>query len=299
MNNNITNNINQMPNKNSTPTTTNIQVSNVNNQTPNINQPQIVTQTKNNIDNNQLPKKKKKSHGKTFLILILLFIIGGMTYYIFMDYQKDLKTKCSPLVPMNNKTRKLDINSTLVQDLYSKVKTNIREDIANTDLNDEMKLYLAYRQLPKNKIYESNCNLFNNTSMTSVTCIKSESFIPNAFKEEDLQLELKKLFGEDTNIENNNIQLGNSCLGSYQYIAERGEYVEGSCNSNNTSIYNVDKKLLSASVTNDVITLKEKVRYYGSESVNIDRLKNGIYVYTFKLDNNYNYVYVNRSIEEN
>ena len=206
--------------------------------------------------------KPKKSHSKTLFILFLLIIVGTMGYYIFMDYQKDLRTKCSPLVPMNNKERELDINSTLVTDLYNKVKTNIKEDMASTELNDQMKLYLAYRQLPKNKIYESNCNLFNNTSMTSITCKKSDNFIPNAFKEEDLQIELKKLFGEETNIENNNIQLENSCIGTYQYIKDRGEYVEGECSNTNTPIYNVDKKLISATVTNDIITLKEKVRYY-------------------------------------
>lgn len=245
------------------------------------------------------PKEKKKKRGnKTLLVILLLLIIGAMGYYIYTDYQKDLKNKCSPLVPIDNKTKQLDINSTIVKDLYNKVKTNIREDIASNELNDQMKLYLASRQIPNNKIYESNCNLFDNNSMTSIKCIKEDGFIPTAFKEEDLQLEYKKLFGEEYKIENNSIQLGNSCIGGYQYIAERGEYVKGSCNNDASTIYNVEKKLLEATVTNDTITLKEKVRYYGSESLNIDRLQNGVYVYKFKLDNNYNYIYVSRTIEQ-
>ena len=221
-----------------------------------------------------------------------------MAYYIYTDYQKDLRNKCSPLALNNNKTTNLDIDSTIVKDLYSKVKTNIKEDMASNELNDGMKLYLAYRQIPKSKIYESNCNLFNNTSMNLLTCEKNDNFVPNAFKEEDLKLELVKLFGENTQIENGNIQLGNSCVGGYQYIAERGEYVEGNCLSDTTTLYNVEKKLISATVTNDIITLKEKVRYYGTESIDIDRLKNGIYVYKFKLDKNYNYIYVSKQLKE-
>ena len=259
-------------------------------QQPNVPQQQAKAPQKNT--------KQKKSGNKTLLILFLILIIGGMGYYIYTDYQKDLKNKCSPLVPTNNKTKELDINSTIVQDLYSKVKTNIREDIASNEINDQMKLYLAYRQIPENKIYESNCNLFNNNIMPSVQCEKSAGFVPNAFKEEDLKLEYIKLFGEDVELQNNNIQLGNSCIGGYQYIAERGEYVQGSCNNEAQTLYNVEKKLISATATNDTITLKEKVRYYGSESLDIDRLKNGIYVYQFKLDNNYNYIYVNRTIEQ-
>jgi len=262
-------------------------------------QPQPQAQVPQQNINTTPPVKEKKQKSHILLILFLLIIIGGMGYYIYTDYQKDIKTKCSPLVPTNNKTIELDKDSTIVQDLYSKVKTNIKEDIANNGTNEEMMLYLAYRQIPKQKIYESNCNLFNNNIMSSVKCQKGGEFIPNAFKEEDLQLEVKKLFGEETVLENNNIRLGNSCIGVYQYIKERGEYVQGSCSNDNSTIYKVDKTLLSATVTNDTITLKEKVRYYGSESLNIDRLKNGVYIYKFKLDNNYNYIYIGKTIEQN
>ncbi len=258
-------------------------------------QPQVQTQIVNSSPT-QVPKQKK-SHGKTFLIIILFLIIIGLGFYIYTDYQKDLATKCSPLVQNTKEKKNLDLNSTIVQDLYNKVKTTVREDVASNELNDKMKLYLAFRQIPESKIYDSNCNLFDNAIMQSVTCEKSLEFSPRAFKEETLKLELKKLFGEDTNIENANIQLGNSCFGGYQYIAERGEYVEGYCKEVNTTLYNVDKKLIEATVFNDTITLKEKVRYYSSEGINTERLKNGTYVYTFKLDNNYNYAYISKTIE--
>lgn len=241
--------------------------------------------------------EQKKSHKGILFILLLLLIIGGMGYYIYTDHQKDLRNKCSPLVTKTNQKNNLKLDSTIVQDLYQKVKTDINEDIANSEFDDKMKLYLAYRQIPNYEIYNSNCNLFNNSSMPNLTCDSDSGFVTTAFKEETLMREVKKLFGEDTNLSNDNIQLGVTCVGGYQYIAERGEYVMGQCNNTTNAIYQVDKKLISAYAYNDTVVLKEKVRYYGEKDVNIDRLKNGVYVYTFKLDNNYNYTFVSKEIE--
>lgn len=309
--NNINNNPNNINNVNPTNLNTNAQVSNqsiqsnINNNS--INNKNIQSNTNNilgknpNSSNEQIsspftkPKKeKKKSH--SFIIFLLFIIILGLVFYIYKDYQKDIATKCSPLVSSDNSLRKLDLNSNIVKDLYSKVSTNIREDVADNELDDSMKLYLAYRQIPNNKIYDSNCNLFNNTAMNSYICEENLEFSPKAFKEETLQLEYKKLFGEDQEFVNGNIQLGNSCIGGYQYISERGEYVEGYCKEVATTSYSVNKTLTDAYVQGDTITLKEKVRYYSSEQVP-EELKNGVYVYTFKLDNNYNYVYISKTME--
>lgn len=281
MNNNVNPNVNMNVNPNMN-NTVNPQV-----QRPITNTPQV--------PNDKKVVKKKKSHKKGIFIFLLLLIIAGMGYYIYTDYIKDMKNKCSPLVTGKNNQNALDLDSTIVQDLYQKVRTNINEDIASTDMNDTMMLYLAYRQIPKHEIYESNCNLFNNSSMQGIKCNSNNGVIPYAFKEETLQREVKKLFGEETNIENKNIQLSNSCFGGFQYIKERGEYVGGTCTSSIPTIYKADKKLIEAYAYNDTIVLKEKVRYYGSQAVDIDRLKDGVYVYTFKLDNNYNYVYFNKT----
>ena len=249
--------------------------------------PPVVNSSNNNNNDDSVEYEyvvQKKSHKSVLFILLLLLIIAGMGYYIYTDYQKDEKNKCSPLVTETNKRNDLKLNSTIVQDLYQKVRTDIKEDIADSDLDDKMKLYLAYRQIPSYEKYESNCNLFNSGSMQYITCDSSAGFIPMAFKETVLQREVKKLFGEEVTIANNNIQLGSSCIGGYQYISERGEYVEGQCNNTTNTIYQVEKKLISAYAYNDTIVLKEKVRYYGSDNVDVERLKNGIYVYTFKLE---------------
>ena len=86
------------------------------------------------------PPKKRKGHG--FLIFLLLLIIAGLGGYIYMDYQKDLaRGECSPLVESDGSLRELDVNSTIVQELYEKVKTNIREDIAYHNFDDNFKLF--------------------------------------------------------------------------------------------------------------------------------------------------------------
>ena len=242
------------------------------------------------------PPKKRKGHG--FLIFLLLLIIAGLGGYIYMDYQNDLaRGECSPLVESDGSLRELDVNSTIVQELYEKVKTNIREDIAYHNFDDTFKLYLAYRQIPLSDFYDSNCNSFNESVMSNFSCASATNFTPRAFKVETLQREVRKLFGESVEIPNQNIVLGNSCFGGYQYIADRGEYVEGYCGEIPTTTYQVDKELISASVQGDTITLREQVRYYSADGISGSQLQNGVYVHTFKLDNHYHYAYVNRSIE--
>lgn len=241
------------------------------------------------------PKKSKK--GKTFIIL-LLFIVIAMGGYIYKDYREDqIRGECSPLVAGDNSLRDLELNSSIVQELYAKVKTTVREDLAYNTYDDTLKLYLAFRQIPNSEIYESNCNLFNENVMSNFTCSSATNFIPMAFSEKTLEKEVKKLFGESVSIPNQNIVLGNSCFGGYQYIADRGEYVKGYCGQVPTTTYKADKELISASVQGDTITLREKVRYYSAQTSVPDSLRNGVYVYTFKLDNHYHYAYIGRSVE--
>lgn len=244
------------------------------------------------------PPPKKSSKGKVFIVFLVLIVIA-MGAYIFMDYRKDqVRGECSPLVASDNSLRDLELDSSIVQELYAKVKTTVREDLAYNTYDDILKLYLAFRQIPNSEIYESNCNLFNENAMSNFTCAGATNFTPMAFSEETLQKEVKKLFGESVSIPNQNIVLGNSCFGGYQYIADRGEYVKGYCGQVPTTTYNADKELISASVQGDTIILREKVRYYSAQASVPDSLKNGVYVYTFKLDNHYHYAYVGRTIEE-
>lgn len=247
----------------------------------------------------EVPKKKKK--GSFFVKLLLLVVIGlgGYIYWTDMQHKaliSKMEYECTPVNATEEKS--LELDSTLVQDLYGKVRTTLREDLALFDLNDQLKLYLAFRNIPTGKFYESNCNLFSETAMEPFTC--EADFTPLAFKEEDLKLEVKKLFGNDVELPLTNINLGNgSCLGGYQYIPDRGEFVQGYCGSRNSTSYKMEKELIGAYSKEAYITLKEKVRYIGAEGNTIpEHLRSGTYIYTFKLDMNYNYILVSKEIEQ-
>lgn len=253
----------------------------------------------------QLPQQEKikSKKEKPIVTILLLVVIAGLLFfisYLYSNHQNEiakLKYECTP-ISTSGIEKELNLDSTIVQDLYSKVKTNIREDLANSELNDEMKLYLAYRQMPTEKIYESNCNLYNNAKMEPYTCKETLEFTPLAFKEENLTLEVKKLFGESTNLQHDDIQLGISCIGGYQYIAERGEYVQGKCPQIENVVFRADKKLIKATSQESTITLYESVKYSATSGKELpEKLVSGTYKYTFRLDMNYNYIYVNKELE--
>ncbi len=238
--------------------------------------------------------KRRLSLTPLFLIIIVGLIVGII--YIYNDKESIIQqiTYQNMITSTNDQEIELDINSTIVQDLYNKVATTVKEDLANPNLDDEMKRYLAYRQINSNKIYESNCNLFDVNKIYYYTCDMQKDK-PNAFNEETLDLELKKLFGENTVIEKGNIQLGRQCIGGYEYIAERGEYVQGKCLENGAVTIKANKNIVKATKYNDEITIEEETNYISEKKEQVPEiLKDGIYVHKFKLDTNYNYVYISK-----
>ena len=253
-------------------------------------------------------KKQKKSApnpngggGISSLTVLLFLAVVGLGVYVFYSnslYKSNLdhlKYNCTP-VSSYQEDKKLELDSTIVVELYNKVKTSIREDYSQPDFNDTMKLYLAFRQIPDSKFYSSNCNMFKNTTMEPYTC--GQGFTPKAFKVEDLEHEIKVLFGEETKIPLANIKLQNACVGGYAYIPERGEFVEGKCDVNTAVSYKAEKKLIDAYTNRNTVTLVEDVKYIESEKLKLpDYLKDGTYYYTFRLDMNYNYVLISKTYE--
>jgi len=251
------------------------------------------------MNDGEIKEKKKKGFS---IAPFLLLIIGLLGYYVYTTTTAhkeqiiSLENNCSPV--NSSESIELDLNSTIVQDLYKRVKTNIREDVAQPQFNDNMKLYLAYRQILETDKYDSNCNLFTAVTMEPFVCEETTNDKPKAFKEELLKVELKKLFGENSNIPLANIKLGNSCLGGYAYIPERGEFVEGKCSAHSSTEFSVDKNLTKATSTRNTVVLTEEVKYHENEKMYLpDSLKSGYYHYTFKLDVNYNYVLISKTYE--
>lgn len=253
-----------------------------------------------NSNNGDVESQPKKSKGKMNIVPVLIVIIlalGGYTIYSLKAHNEQIKNimyNCTPITA-SSEDMKLDLNSTLVKDLYSKVATSIREDLAQPEFNDNMRLYLAYRQILENDKYDSNCNLFNGLAMEPYTCEITPNFTPKAFKEETLVQEIKKMYGENTSIPLSNIKLGSACIGGYQYIPARGEFVQGQCNQQTATSYRATKTLKEAISKRNTIILVEEVKYHENEKMALpEYLKSGLYYYTFRLDMNYNYVLVSK-----
>lgn len=247
---------------------------------------------------------EKKVKEKNVLARILFIIIVVLLMYIVFSHINNKNTinklieSSSPISTLGEE-KELSLDNPIVLDLYSKVKTNIREDIAENELNESLKLYLSYRAIPNDKVFESNCTGFDNSIMIPFYCTKTSNKLPNAFKKESLLIEYVKLFGENENFKYENIQIGRNCIGGYQYVESRGEYVQGFCTQQVTTIYNADKKLIKATTKASTITLIEEVKYSASEGQALpETLKSGRYIYTFKLDKNYNYIYISKVLQK-
>ena len=244
------------------------------------------------------PKKKKNVIARLFFLIILaLGAYIAFQNYLYNQYKNSLTARCTPVSTLKE-AKELDLNSTIVQDLYQKVKTSIREDLAEVGFTKEMKLYLAYRQIPQASFFKSTCTGFDPSLMVPYTC-DINNFEPLVFKKEDLKIEYEKLFGETPNFEYGNIQIGKSCIGGFEYVESRGEYVQGTCKESTTTTYKAKKELVKATSKQSTIFLREEVKYSsnGGESLP-EHLKSGNYVYVFKLDKNYNYNFVRKYLEE-
>ena len=245
------------------------------------------------------PKEKKEKKHTIFWIFVIFFLILGIVAtYKYMDHQlTQAKYNCTPITK-DSKETDLTLDSTLVQSLYHKVQTSIKEDIAQPNFNDEMRLYLAYRQVLEKDKYTSNCQQFDQISMEPYTCKVSNVFTPKAFKEETFKQILKEMYGENIYLPLRNIQLGKTCIVGYQYIASRKEFVQGYCGQQLTTALSVTKTLNKATSTGNTIILTEEVEYHSKGGMEIpSSLKSGMYKYVFRLDMNYNYVLINKTYE--
>ena len=247
------------------------------------------------------PPKKRRGSPFATLLFILLVGVGAYAYYLKTTTENTIKQQkyiCTPASESKEEVA-LDVNSTLVQDLYQRVATNILEDVSQPEWNDTMKVYLAYRQVPSYKYYESNCNLFRPGKMEPYVCEENNNIKPKAFKVETLELEWKKLFGETTKMPKINAHLQNGCVGDYEYIPESEEYVQCICKNIPTTTLKVKKELVEAVTSNHTLILKEKVEYMGTDKTEVPSyLVSGEYFYTFRLDLNYNYVLISKQYNQ-
>ena len=264
-----------------------------------VNNTSQTTNTTNNTNNgNSVIVYKKVSNKATIFLLLVIVCLFGACYYFNKEKNDTINYYKNAYSPINSsEEKKLELDSTIVLTLYNRVKTTVLEDIANPNIDDNMKRYLSYRNMSSDVLYSSNCNLFKTSSIKNFVC-NDKNDTPVAFGEDDLILKYKEIFGEEYIVPHGNIQLGNTCLGGFEYIAERKEYVQGKCNKVDKELIKVDKSLLSATSTENNIKLVESVRYYKAGGDIPEYLKNGEYTYTFRLDKNYNYIFVSKELTD-
>lgn len=244
---------------------------------------------------------QKVRNKATPLFLIIIFLLFGACYYMYDKSNKTISYYENEYSPINtSKEVTLNNDSFLVKSLYNTVKTDIKEDTVMPYYDNSFKLYIAYRNISHSDIYESNCNMFNNSSMQSFNCkADDKDYVPTAFKITTMQDSINKIFGESANVTLDNLQYGNTCFGGYQYIPDRGEFVSGKCIAQSTILLQASKELTKATSTKDKIVLEEKVKYSNPTGGEIPaELKSGIYHYTFRLDKNYNYILENKELVE-
>lgn len=245
------------------------------------------------------PVEVRRSKLTPILLVLVLVLIGYIVYTTKTNQTQinDLIYKCSP-INASKEAKEIDKNSPLVQRLYNIVETNIREDVAQTEFNDSYKAYLVLRQMGKSSFYDSNCNMFSDSAMEPYKCDGISNFYPKAFSEEDYLLKWKEIFGENTKPYLGSIKLKNECIGGYQYIEGRHEFVEGYCDKQSATTFKVEKSIKKVTSTRNTIIITEEVRYKENERMSLpDYLKNGYYIYTFRLDINYNYVLVSKEYQ--
>ena len=260
-----------------------------------------VLQEVNNSTGPTIVVQKVKNKATPFFLIIILLLFGAC-YYMYDKSNKTIQYYEHQYSPINTKKAvTLDNNSFLVKNLYSKVHTSVEEDLADSNLDNSMKLYLAFRNIDNHLIYPTGggCNLFNNSTMQNISCNDNTDFLPKAFKIETLTNSINELFGETSGVSLSNIQLGISCFGGYQYIPDRGEYVEGLCTAKRNVIYEAKKEIVKAVSTENKIMIEEKVVYSNPTGGAIpNELVSGIYHHNFRLDKNYDYIYEGKELVE-
>ena len=83
---------------------------------------------------------------KSILAILLIFVIIGLSVYIYYtdtmykNQINEIKYSCTPLASQSELTQ-LNIESDTVKKLYSIISTNIEEDLADNQLDEQMKFF--------------------------------------------------------------------------------------------------------------------------------------------------------------
>lgn len=246
-----------------------------------------------------------EERGNSWLIVVLVFVVIALAGYIVYDKMMKDDTTTIEKESVNNSIKEensgqqknLSVDSFLVQNLYRKVTTNKgEEETSGYQLDDMMKLYLAYRQVPRSNFFQTNCDGYQGTK--AYAC-NPQMGIPYGVNASSIQEQVKELFGENVVIPNQSITRSTfNVLGVYvEYIPSRDIYLIGSNVGGGTDDVSLTKTLTSAYIKDAILYLEEDVNYtqstISSEASNYYTKYNGKYRYQFKMEDG-RYIYINK-----
>lgn len=274
-------------------------------------------------------KKGTKSIGKTVTIVILIILLIAAVGYIGYDklLKKDITKKTIESKKEETETKELDINSRLVQNLYSKVSTGEnKEEKASFNFNymykdkdfyadkadEQQKMSILSRLIDNRNGEYSNCNntkipdTFNTSTGSYVSICNwskengtSAPFSNNSiYSKEYISYLYKELYGQkatlDTNIE---FYDGNYGCAVYTYVSSIDSYVYyvhvcGETTGPGGSYANITKAVKES----DKLMIYEKVTTlnYENEEESQKKITTSNYIYTFNLEDDGMYSFHSR-----
>ena len=285
--------------------------------------------------------ENNKKQGKGLVVIVVILIIAVLGLVGFICYDKHLifssTSKDNDLKSNNtssNSKEKLDINSRLVQDLYSLVTIDADDcnknwiygyDKDNNKYNDEFNVETADESVKMNFVgnllSESKINYVDCSTITIPNQLNdADSFCYASNNEENKEIKTydksyieylyKKLFGKnqklDTNVEVKADKFGGQ---AYFYISSYDKYflylreVGGTCgpdkyNTKITKAFKIGKQIKI--YENEILNHYEEGndQTYGTSDDVVKEVSNNTYIYTFNQEDDGMYSFVSRLKEK-
>ena len=257
--------------------------------------------------------KNKNKIVITVLIVVIVLLLGYVGYDKFLKKDNNKINDKKPISNSNNKEtttkgEKLDINSSLVQNLYNKVVLtgdsyykywfyNGYSDYYEVSRASETsKMALVYHNLKKSDFtpipnatgIQKNITLNNNSYTLQEN--SSTGFIPY----ERVENTYKELFGSsDTLSKSEPMQVGPLVVEYYIYDASLNGYVDYSTVGGGTTGSFYHGEVIGAEKKGDTIVITEKVDFSDNDDGTGKITSTTNYQYTFKLSGD-NYLFVSR-----
>lgn len=257
--------------------------------------------------------KKENSKGMIAIIIVLGLIIVGMGFYIAYDkgmiFASSEKEEKEPVKEEQTGTKKLDIQSSLVQSLYNKVNQGTSFYIKNKyQLNENVKMRLVGQNLKESQNISISCSEIPKSEVEYQYNDCEKALMDNqnlefayGYKKEYIESIYKELFGSLKGFDvKEKIEMDDIGCKSYQYLASKDAYIayspDGCGGAMGNDSWDFEKKLTKAEQSEKELKLYETEYYISRNEAEQSSYQNEV-IYTFTLENG-NYYFSNLEFKE-